>query len=130
MKDRMLQWFHEYGERLGLLLGVLLVAALSFEAGYFSHGMKSEGMIKVTLAPVPVPNVAPAVAGDAVVIPETESRAESTKHAECRYVGSKNSNKYHLASCAVAKRIKPENRLCFASQEDAERRGYVPSCLK
>lgn len=130
MKDRMLQWFHEYGERLGLLLGVLLVAALSFEAGYFSHGMKSEGMITVTLAPVPIANVAPAVAGDAVVVSEIESGASPTKHTECPYIGSKNSNKYHLASCAVAKRIKPENRLCFASQTEAEKRGYVPSCLK
>ena len=130
MKDRMLQWFHEYGERLGLLLGVLLVAALSFEAGYFYHGMKSEGVLTVTLAPVSIPNVAPAVAGDAVVVPESDSGASPTKRTECPYVGSKNSNKYHLASCAVAKRIKPENRLCFASKEEAEKRGYVASCMK
>lgn len=50
--------------------------------------------------------------------------------ADCLYVGSKNSNKYHLATCGTAKRIKSENRRCFASPAIAEGAGYVPGCLK
>lgn len=48
----------------------------------------------------------------------------------CPYVGSKNSTKYHLASCGVVKRIKPENRRCFASPQVAEASGYVAGCTK
>ena len=49
---------------------------------------------------------------------------------KCVYKGSKNSDKYHLASCGVVKRIKPENIRCFESVEVAEAAGYKPGCLK
>ena len=40
------------------------------------------------------------------------------------YVGSKNSDKYHLPWCAGAKRIAEGNRVWFSSKEEAERAGY------
>jgi hypothetical protein len=43
-----------------------------------------------------------------------------------KYVGSKNSNKYHLPDSAAAKRIKEENKVWFKSKEDAEAKGYEP----
>ena len=45
---------------------------------------------------------------------------------DCKYVGSKNSDKYHKPSCVWAKRIKPENLVCFSSKEEAEDKGYKP----
>ena len=57
------------------------------------------------------------------IIPSTEAQT-------CPYLGSKNSDKYHLATCGVAKRIKPANVRCFASPEIAEAAGYKPGCLK
>ncbi len=42
------------------------------------------------------------------------------------YVGSAKSNKFHSLSCRWAKRIKDENRICFASREAAIKYGYVP----
>jgi methylphosphotriester-DNA--protein-cysteine methyltransferase len=48
----------------------------------------------------------------------------------CLYVGSRNSDKYHLPSCAVTKRIKPENIVCFGNAEEAAKRGYVPGCIR
>ncbi|OGI21544.1 MAG: hypothetical protein A2808_00710 [Candidatus Moranbacteria bacterium RIFCSPHIGHO2_01_FULL_55_24] len=59
-----------------------------------------------------------------------EPVATSAEKANCLFVGSKNSDKYHLPSCAPAKRIKPENRRCFASEEEARKAGYVPGCLR
>ena len=59
--------------------------------------------------------------------PET---APSTQTESCPYLGSKNSDKYHLATCGVAKRIKPTNIRCFTSPETAEAAGYKPGCLK
>lgn len=43
-----------------------------------------------------------------------------------KYVGSSKSDKYHYCSCSYAKKIYPENRLCFKSKEDAQSQGYVP----
>lgn len=51
---------------------------------------------------------------------------------EGQYVGSKNSDKYHLPSCRWAKRIKSENQVWFSSKEEAESKGYQPcgTCMK
>ncbi|MEM2605418.1 MAG: thermonuclease family protein [Candidatus Pacearchaeota archaeon] len=37
------------------------------------------------------------------------------------FVASKNSKKYHRCNCEWAKKIKPENLLCFKSKEEAEK---------
>lgn len=41
----------------------------------------------------------------------------------CMYVGSENSDKYHTPDCKFAKKIKPENLVCFNSIEEAEEGG-------
>ena len=38
----------------------------------------------------------------------------------CLYVGSKNSDKYYLPECKYAKKIKPENLVCYNSEEEVE----------
>lgn len=43
-----------------------------------------------------------------------------------KYVGSKNSNKYHNPSCQWAKKIKSSNLVSFSSKKDAESKGYIP----
>ncbi|MFH0837415.1 MAG: thermonuclease family protein [Candidatus Aenigmatarchaeota archaeon] len=43
----------------------------------------------------------------------------------CSYVASKNSNLYHNANSSIAKRIKPENILCFQSRTEAENAGLT-----
>ncbi len=42
---------------------------------------------------------------------------------DCLYVGSNNSDKYHTPDCKFAKKIKPENLVCFYSLEEAEQGG-------
>ena len=39
---------------------------------------------------------------------------------DCLYVGSKNSKVYHDPSCKYAKRIKPENQICYTSEEEVK----------
>lgn len=43
----------------------------------------------------------------------------------CLYVASKNSDIYHASGCKWAKRIKPENLICFHSEEELA--GYKPA---
>jgi len=43
------------------------------------------------------------------------------------YVASRNGTKYYLPACGSAKRIKEENRVWFATKEEAEGAGYGPA---
>ncbi len=43
-----------------------------------------------------------------------------------KYVGSKTSDKYHWPDCSYAKKIKPENRITFSDEEEAQEAGYSP----
>lgn len=58
-------------------------------------------------------------------IKSEDSDRSSTNNAEKgKYVGSKNSDKYHALDSGPAKRIKEENKVYFKSKEDAESQGY------
>ncbi|MBI2507616.1 thermonuclease family protein [Candidatus Woesearchaeota archaeon] len=47
---------------------------------------------------------------------------------DCLYVGSKDSDKFHTPECKFAKKIKPENLVCFYSLEDAEQEREFSGC--
>jgi hypothetical protein len=137
MGERIRQWLKENKERLLVLLGLFLVGGLCFEAGLLQGQMRPETPLVLSLPGVPeqmpetdrTPSsqVEQVLSQRELVVAESNN---SNSKADCVFVGSKNSNKYHLPTCTVAKRIKPENRICFASKEEAEKRGYVPSCLE
>lgn len=46
----------------------------------------------------------------------------------CLYVGSKNSDIYHKPECSFAKRILPENLMCYKSEEDVADLVPAKSC--
>jgi hypothetical protein len=52
---------------------------------------------------------------------------EPPSEATAKYVGSKSGTKYHLTTCAGAKRIKAENKVFFATAGAAEAAGYTPA---
>lgn len=59
---------------------------------------------------------------------ETPSSAAPVTPATAgKYVGSKNGSKYHLPYCPGAKQMKEENKVWFASKEEAEAAGYAPA---
>lgn len=129
--NQMKLFWRRYRERAILMVTMILVGALSFEAGLFKGMTRSAEPISIE---IPANIDAPAVAGatmeaatPAAVKPVGEA---SEKLGKCAFIGSRNSTLYHLPTCAVAKRIKPENIVCFADAADAERRGYKPGCLK
>lgn len=45
--------------------------------------------------------------------------------ADCNFVGSKESDKYHTPACGAVKNIKAENKVCFQSAADAKKQGYT-----
>ena len=70
-------------------------------------------------APANVQTVAPAAAAQ----PAVAGLSVPTG----KYVASKNGEKYYLPSCSGAKRIKEENKVWFATPEQAASAGYEPA---
>jgi hypothetical protein len=126
----------EYSSKFLLGLAFILVATLSFEAGLLqkSLGENTEPVIIRVAESALVSNVSTSVesslAKDPSTLSETPNQSSTAVAAGCQLVGSKNSNKYHHPASRCAKQIKPENKRCFASVEDAKARGYLPGCLE
>lgn len=134
---RVKEWADTHRGSLLTFVGLLLIAVLAFEGGVARERLQAaETPLVITLPADPGEGVSPEAVPQETSLPRggktvrEVSVTDSTPDANCTYVGSRNSNKYHRATCAVVKRIKPENRICFASKEEAEKRGYVPSCLQ
>lgn len=133
----------EYGEKVILAAGVILVAGISFEAGYLKGQKNQKEPVEVNqaaCAPCPEKKYsangaesADSKTNDAKTASTGENSGKSTaKKQSCAYVASKNSDKYHLASCQWASKIKPENKVCFSSVDEAQKRGLQPAkcCIK
>ncbi|MFH1354284.1 MAG: hypothetical protein ABIH36_03260 [bacterium] len=65
----------------------------------------------------------PEPAGKTLGVNEETPRVEEAG----AFVGSVNSNLYHHKDCSSASRIKEENKIWFATTEEAEAAGYSPS---
>ena len=127
------EWIKENRQKLSLLAGFMVVGALAFESGLLRGRLAQSEPLVISLPAVAEPVSADTTAMENKQVKGAEQSVAATVKkpaGECPFVGSRNSNKYHLATCAVAKRIKPENRVCFTSKEDAEKRGYIASCIK
>ena len=143
IKKSLKDFWVEYESKIALAIGMILVAILAFEAGILKgRNFQQEPLV------IEKPAQIEAIAAEGQASPQTQNSAlEGQKQAEaiitpqnpstalgasCAFVGSKNSDKYHLPTCPYAKRIKPENIVCFSSAEDARVKGYQPdkSCIK
>ena len=83
-------------------------------------------------ARAPMSTEKPAPSPSPSASPEPTDAPEPTPNpALCPYVGSRNSEIYHLADCSQAQRIKAENLLGWESREAAEAAGRTPckACL-
>ena len=130
---------HEY--KIILILGFIIVASISFEAGMIRGSKIGQNPVKieqVTSNQDSAPQEAAKaqnLASEAVKTGDSANTPAQTMpggRQDCAYVGSKNSNKYHLPTCQYAKRIKPENTVCFKDENEAKLRGYLPDkgCIK
>jgi hypothetical protein len=141
--DKIKAFWAKNNTRIGLFMGVLLVATIAFEAGLLK-GKSAPNDPLIIEIPSPVAPASIAITetpGNTSTAPNAKNSSTnqaaaqasvSTPAANCQFVGSKNSTKYHLPSCQWAKRIKPENLVCFSSAEDATAKGYQPdkNCVK
>lgn len=130
------EWLISHKKNVLLLIGILIFGTLTFESGFLRGKISQSEPLVISIPAV----IETSVAGDTA----SSDQANPVEGMEliasqaggkpdtvnCPLVGSRNSNKYHASTCAVVKRIKQENRVCFSSREDAEKRGYVAGCTK
>jgi hypothetical protein len=106
---------------------LVLASSASFGLGFISGreaGEKGEVQIlerEIAEATLGAPPAAP-VASAAVV-----SQAAVPVTAGGQYVASRNGSKYYLPFCGSVKNIKEENKVWFATKEEAEAKGYQPA---
>ena len=143
--DQAKEWTQVYGRKFLLSLGLIAVIALAFEGGFvmgrdrqvppiiveqsaeLCPSLPSEPATQESQSLTQAPSMEHSTDKSSMAPTATHSQTSDTT---CAFVGSRNSNKYHLPQCSWAKRIKPENRVCFTSAADAEAKGYQPGCVK
>jgi hypothetical protein len=144
MNNKIKDFWEKYEYKIILIIGFILVAIVSFEVGIL-RGQKIEKNpliiekpTEIQIAQNPtnqVPLEAQKTPQEVKNSPEsanTSSQIVPTGSQNCVFVGSKNSNKYHLPTCRWAKNIKPENQICFSGENEAKLKGYVAdkNCIK
>jgi len=136
-ESRIGQFWLKYEKKIILSIGIILIVAISFEAGFLQgQKNKQEPVVINKIASANVPNSCECKTDTNSASADTkisgDTGAPTTEKQNCAYVASKNSNKYHLATCQWAQRIKPENKICFSSAEEAQKRGYIGAkcCIK
>jgi len=137
--SRVKTFWNKHEVKVVLLAGFILVAAIAFEAGTLK-GQKWQKEPLIIEKPAIIAesaNLTDSTSNSQNNAPEASKLTEESQISEytesnCAYVGSKNSNKYHLPTCRFAKNIKPENLVCFSSIEAAVQRNYQPdkTCIK
>lgn len=136
-KSKIKKFWLKYEKNVVILVGLILAIAISFEGGYL-QGKKHKQ--EITINKIDTPGNSEKNNAEADTNPEksgnvkntTEKNIQITEKKDCMFVASKNSNKYHLSTCQMAQKIKPENRICFSSKEEAEGKGYIGAkcCIK
>jgi len=105
-----------------LLFGVGIMSfglgRLSVEGGPIQEGSQSQIALISSALPTPQATTS-ATSSVPLTLTVTKPVPESAP-----YVGSKSGTKYHLTTCAGAKRIKPENQIYFNTPKEAEAAGY------
>jgi len=143
LREKMKKIFTENEFRVVLGAGLILIASVAFEGGYLKGKTALNSPIVIE-KPIQTQNLSSEVVqGNAFGGQKTTQEAEidpsgsdtpgknpAVGGTSCAFVGSKNSNKYHLPTSRCARQIKPENLVCFASVEDAKAKNYQEGCLK
>ena len=141
MKEEMLEFWKNNETKVVMLVGLVLVALIAFQGGYLKGKAAPENPLVIEKNTISAEtqnteNNSTSIGNQAGLIDKKETSLSQKQgigeNKNCAYVGSKNSNKYHLPTCRYAKSIKPENLVCFISIEEAGKRGYQPdtNCIK
>lgn len=121
--SRIKHFFTKNEREIILSIGVFFIAVISFQAGWLWKAEEAQKRVIISefdTYKADLGGIFQEAKVDNTIVP-----------TEKPYVASKNSNKYHKADCSYAKKINEENKIWFASREEAERVGYeIANCCK
>lgn len=122
LKEKIKIWVGE--GRQALQSRDLYVVVLIILTSAMSYGLGRLSKIQESRIPVQIENPGRALdsSSNAANIGSLDQDDSSGK-----YVGSINSDKYHLPWCSGAQRISDSNKVWFASKADARAQGYMPA---
>ncbi len=130
------KWCRKNENKIVLAIGIFLLVVISFEFGIL-QGQKWQQppLLIKTSGSFNKQTLSDEVSNESdfkkSVKGEETTTSLTSDNKKCVFVASKKSKKYHKADCRFAKRIKPDNKICFESKAEAEKKGYVPAhCLK
>jgi hypothetical protein len=122
----------KYEQKIVLFIAFCLISAVSFEFGVL-QGQKWQQKPLIIEKPtealggVSSQNQANSEAQAATQEAGAKVSTTISKTANCAYVGSRSSNKFYRPTCSYAKRIKPENVVCFKTADEALGQGRTES---
>lgn len=121
----------EYQDRIVLIIGIVLIALISFGSGMLYNREISKEPIIIE-EPAENANHESRImnydSGGNSSLNFTASATNTSTQTQTEVVvASRNGTKYHLPSCPGAKQIKPENKITFSSPQEAEAAGYEPA---
>lgn len=120
------EFWLKYEPKIILIFALILVAFLAFEAGIIKgqKSSKSALIIEKTVGCTNTPNDPQEVQKTQnLTAGEVSTRIGEEAPQSCQFVASKNSDKYHKSTCAIGKKIKPENKVCFSTEQEAIDKG-------
>lgn len=133
--EKIKQFWLKYESKIILIIGFILVAFLAFEFGVLrgQNSQKSPLIIEKPAECVNMPdNPQNGQKTQNLTAQEVSNKIGEETPKNCSFVASKNSDKYHKSTCSWAKRIKPENMVCFESEQEAQNNGKIRAscCFK
>lgn len=123
-------------QKIVLVIGFCLISAISFGFGtLWGQKWQQKPLVIEKLADIPKATENPLESQNTASLatqgsqePKTQNLATGTSN--CAFVGSKNSNKFYVPTCSWAKRIKPENLVCYPDEQAALTKGKTKSDCK
>jgi hypothetical protein len=110
-----------------LIFSVVLLGVISFGLGRLSVMTDTDGGI--ALCEVPAQQVATVLSASSseMTTQNLQPGTDAMGAGKGTYVASKNGTAYHFPWCSGAQRIKEENKIWFATKEEAKQAGYRPA---
>ncbi len=131
-------WWKQIREKYGQAVLVVAIVVLSGWLGFRMGEIKAENNIPMQMSINNLQSANPvqekvniateALKRQGVDLKLDEAVAKTIEQKkDCLFVASRKSHKYHTADCRYGKNIKPSNRVCFKTQDEAKTKGFVPA---
>ncbi|HEV7701835.1 MAG TPA: hypothetical protein VGO63_00085 [Candidatus Paceibacterota bacterium] len=122
----------ERGKNIMIVVIVILVGTGSFELGRLSKngtssGIKIEYPDQSNFQPANALSAAEAVSSSSARSMPTSNLSQPAETTHKNFFASSKGKKYYPVGCSAGKSLKMENRVYFATREEAEKAGYTLS---